>query len=551
MDTLKWLVPLLLVWPALKLAQLISIVRILRGLRLGADTLDCVPASDVPPWFTEATRPFAAQLEALRFSQRLVTVQKDPLGDAFDLFALHLIHPDVPVHAVVRLHASSAREGAPFLQLHTAFTGDRELVTTQHVELDVIPPPPGLDRELLPAVSAAELLARHQERLTASLAAGATPLPPEDDNALLARGRAALASARERLSASSLAQPAPGPGTYFQLRWSAAFAAARPLLRSATGEAKLPGNSRAYASTSHYSEDTRTALDLRHYRQMLALQDLRLAWLPKTLLMIGTLALFALALRWTFTPSLGLVLIAALAFHEGGHLLGMRLYGHKDTQLLFLPFLGGVAVARDRLILAPWKHLVILFLGPLPGIFLGLALLLWAPASPVPEFAREAAVLVLVFNAFNLLPILPLDGGQIMDVALVSRFPRLRVAFLLLSGLGLVALGFGTASTLLAVLGFFMLVRLLTEWKQAGIVIKLRHELPPRPTEEIVLLRLLPELRQSFGPPLGPVQRLQLVRPLEERIRRPRSGWGDIFLAAAGYLTPLVLGLLLAFAINV
>ena len=52
---------------------------------------------------------------------------------------------------------------------------------------------------------------------------------------------------------------------------------------------------------------------------------------------------------------------------------------------------------------------------------MGVALLLW-PVSPAStEFVREAGYLLLIFNAFNLLPILPLDGGQIMDVALVSR----------------------------------------------------------------------------------------------------------------------------------
>lgn len=550
MDTLKWLLPLLLIWPAIKLTQLVSLVRILRGLRLGADTLDHLPLSAAPEWFMEATRPHAEALRARDFAPRFATVRHDPLGPAFDLYALHFSTVDDTLAATIRLHASAAREGAPYLHLHSTLPDGRELVTAGHAEIDIVPPPPALDLQVFPSASADELLARHRERLAAALTAGSSPASLSDE-ARFERHRALLASAQALLRASDLVHGSPESTAQdgLQLRWHAAFGAARRLMRALPAEAKA-AKAAGPAATAHFSENTRTTIALAHYRQMLALQDLRFSWLPKTLLMVGSLVLFMLALGWTMSPGLALVLLAVLAFHEGGHLLGMRLFGYKDTQLLFLPFLGGVAVARDRLVLAPWKHLVILFLGPLPGIFVGVALLLWAPGSPWPEFVREAGYVALGLNIFNLLPILPLDGGQIADVALVSRFPRLRVFFLLLSGLGLGAVGFAAESSLLKFAALFMLFRLPVEWKQAGIVKKLRRELPPRPTEDTVLRRLLPELHRAFSPSLGAAQRLQLVRPLEERVRRPRAGWGDIVLAAAGYVVPLVLCVVLAVGVS-
>lgn len=565
MDTFKWLVPLLLIWPAIKLVQLLSIVRILRGLRFGEEPIERLDDAAVPGWFREATRALADELVALGFSVRFVSIRRSVLGPCFDEHGLVLVDGSGSISATVRMHASAAREGAAYVNFLTVLDDGRLLATASHRELQVAPLPSDIELELHTNAPAHALLERHRSRVDRASSAGRAPVAI-DDETFLARERAFASLELERLRAAGMAEPAhataPTANPALVLRWGAAFSFARKILASAVAETKAAKAAKAGkppldASASppspvpSLSEASRTEIELRHYRQLNALQDLRFSWLPKALLMIATLVLFVLALRWTFTPALGLVLVAALAFHEAGHLLGMRLFGFKDTQLLFLPFLGGVAVARDRLVLAPWKHLVILFLGPLPGIFVGVALLAWSGAPETPELVREAGFLVLIFNAFNLLPILPLDGGQIMDVALVSRFPRLRVLFLVFSGLGLVGVGFAASSVLLTLLGVFMLLRLPTEWKQAGVVKTLRRRLPPAPSEELVVRQLLPELRRVFAPALGAPQRLQSVRALEERIRRPRPGLGAVAFAVAGYVGTLVLALALAFVVNV
>jgi|GEM_PF-3456319 Zn-dependent proteases len=550
MDSFKWLLPLLLIWPAIQLIKILSIVRVLRALRFQVEPVERMPDAEVPAWFREAVEPLAAELRALGFTARFVSVKRSILGAAFDNPALVLLHSDGVIAASVRLHGSASREGAAYVSLHTVLANGRDLVTSSHRETEIVPLPPELDLETPSAASVAELLARHRERIEQARTAGASPRALVDES-ILERDRALGISAHAQLLESGQAEPA-GPGREtLVLLWSAAFATARRILRAAPAEAKAAKNARALHAAPPLSESTRTEIEIRHYRQMLALQDLRFSWLPKAFFMLVSLAFFSLALRWTFTPGLGLVLIVALAFHEAGHLLGMRLFGYKDTQLLFLPFLGGVAVARDRLVLAPWKHLVILFLGPLPGIFVGAALLLWSGAEGAPAFVREAGILVLVFNAFNLLPVMPLDGGRIMDVALVSRFPRLRVVFLLFSGLGLIVIGFASASVLLKLLGVFALFRLPVEWTHAGIVKTLRKELPPAPGEDLVLRRLLGALREKCGAATGLVQRLQFVRGLEERIRRPRPGFGTMALAVGGFVAPLVLAVVLVFGVNI
>ncbi len=557
MDALKWLLPALLFFPAIKLIQIISAVRILRGLRFGEEPIEKQEADDLPGWFREAATPLADQLAALGFTPRFVVLKRSLLGSVFDTHSWCFGDASGHTLAVLRLHASAAREGAAYVTFHTPLPNGRDLVTLGHRELEITAPPAEQEIELHAGLALPDLLARHRDRIEQSIAAGVAPQILSDDE-LLARDRTLLAAVHARLIASGRVCPAPAKGpelpATWMLTWRAALVTARSILRAARSEgqkAKMAPRAVAVIPQPPLTEETRTEIELRHYRQMLLLQDLRFSWMPKALFMVVTLAFFALALHWTFSPGMGLVLIAALTFHEAGHLLGMRLFGYKDTQLLFLPFLGGVAVGRDRLVLAPWKRLVILFLGPLPGIFAGIGILLWSGMPGVSAFWREAGILVLVFNAFNLLPILPLDGGQIMDVALVSRFPRLRVVFLLLSGLGLIGVGYASSSLLLQIVGGFMLFRLPSEWKQAAVVKTLRRELPPAADEDLVLRRLLSELRRVFAPAMGAVQRIQQARVLEERIRRPRPGFGTIAFAAAGYVLPPVLGMGLAFFINV
>jgi Zn-dependent protease len=545
MDTLKWLVPLLLIWPAIKLVQIVSGVRMLRGIRFGTEVIDPLSDAELPGWFEEASRPLAGQLVAAGFERRLLLRSRGQLGPEFDQFALVYALPGEPVIAHLRMHQAVARGGECYLTFSSPLGDGREIVTASFAETSIVPLPGNIALEVHPSLALTDLLARHRLRL-AEASAGSTARPL-DAEAILARDRDLLAKAHEALLASGLTEPSPEGGCL--LRWGSAISAARRLLRATPAEAKA-AKAVGTAPTAHLSDENRTEIEYRQFRQMLALQNVRLAWVPKTLLMVGSLVLFALALRWTLSPGMVLVLIVALAFHEGGHLLGMRLFGYKDTQLLFLPFLGGVAVARDRLVLAPWKHLVILFLGPLPGIFVGIGLLLWASGAD-SEFGLQAGFLVLVFNVFNLLPLLPLDGGQIMDVALVSRFPRLRVVFLVLSGLGMIAVGYGSESSLLKVVGLFTLFRIPVEWRQAGIVKRLRRELPSDADEAIIAKRLLAELRRPVGAGVLPVvQRLQQVRGLEERVRRPRPGWGAIGLAVGGYIAVVVVGLGLALAVN-
>lgn len=171
--------------------------------------------------------------------------------------------------------------------------------------------------------------------------------------------------------------------------------------------------------------------------------------------LLGSLLLFALS----FLGSLGFqalaLIIAVLFLHEAGHWLGMRLFGYRNVRMFFIPFFGA-AVSGTKHAAPAWQQAVVLLLGPLPGILLGLALLLWlAPASGT--WVGKAVLWLIIINGINLAPIVPLDGGRLMEVLLFARRPGLAVAFRLLAVVGL-AIAAWKLSWIFGVIGLLLLV---------------------------------------------------------------------------------------------
>jgi Zn-dependent protease len=124
--------------------------------------------------------------------------------------------------------------------------------------------------------------------------------------------------------------------------------------------------------------------------------------------MLVSVAAYSLIWGWRF--ALGFVVL--LFIHEMGHYIQLRREGVKPSGMLFIPFLGaavgarslgGSALAEARVGLA----------GPILGSLATAALLPIAAATD-DEFWRALAFTGFFLNLFNLLPIVPLDGGRAM-----------------------------------------------------------------------------------------------------------------------------------------
>ncbi len=138
------------------------------------------------------------------------------------------------------------------------------------------------------------------------------------------------------------------------------------------------------------------------------------------------------------------VLVFALLVHEFGHLLAYRMVGQPWGRIVFLPFLGALALPRLSFE-SQGQSVFAALMGP--GFSILLALACFAAAELGNATNPYLAILGLItvgLNIFNLLPVEPLDGG----VALRSVLTRLMGAK---ARFGLMAVGVAIAAT-----GFFL-----------------------------------------------------------------------------------------------
>jgi Zn-dependent protease len=147
-------------------------------------------------------------------------------------------------------------------------------------------------------------------------------------------------------------------------------------------------------------------------------------------LSFGLVALFGLGsyrgwdlVAWT------LAVFVAVLLHESGHAFTARLFGAGDVTITLFA-LGGYTTWRPTRPLDPWRRFLISAAGSAVGIALGLAVLLAGRRGAfgsAPEvvftFLNVFILAGLVWGVLNWIPILPLDGGHMLESLLEMVVP--------------------------------------------------------------------------------------------------------------------------------
>lgn len=283
------------------------------------------------------------------------------------------------------------------------------------------------------------------------------------------------------------------------------------------------------------SEELRTAPLERRYR-----------WLLFGL----TLAVTAAASALLFGAIAMLLIVATVLLHELGHYGAMRLFGYRDTSIFFIPFFGGAVTGRKpdaRL----FEELLVLFAGSLPGLLLAAALLVSGVASD--RLLVGDAIKILAFvNAFNLLPILPLDGGRIVHALLFARQPIADTLARLFAIAAFLWIGWHLHSVALALIGLvaatsipygFRVATLRKKFEQARASAPApAAETPAASASDDVELAFT-TIQQWIKRPLGFAQKESLVRALLQRSKSTqRVSVGAALAWLAFYSAALLFG---------
>jgi Zn-dependent protease len=192
---------------------------------------------------------------------------------------------------------------------------------------------------------------------------------------------------------------------------------------------------------------------------------------------------------WGVLEYVALFLIVLI--HEFGHALACRQVGGIANQIVLWP-LGGIAFVNPPR--RAGAYLWSIAAGPLVNVIL-LPVLWFAstaaqasmPGSDVAIFFRHLNLLNEILLIFNLLPVFPLDGGQIVRGLLwfpFGEFRSLQIASVigLVGGAILGIVGLMAGSVWWAILAFFLLSRAWYGWQQSKAMIamsKMQMPIPP------------------------------------------------------------------------
>lgn len=143
---------------------------------------------------------------------------------------------------------------------------------------------------------------------------------------------------------------------------------------------------------------------------------------------------WGIVLAWSAGIVMALLLFGSVLLHELGHSLVARSQGIKVNSITLFLF-GGIAAIEEES-KTPGEAFQVAIAGPAVSIALFLVLLLLASilpsASPANMMVSDLARINVVLALFNLIPGLPLDGGQVLKAALWkatgNRFQAVRLA---------------------------------------------------------------------------------------------------------------------------
>ena len=154
-----------------------------------------------------------------------------------------------------------------------------------------------------------------------------------------------------------------------------------------------------------------------------------------------SLVAFALLLDWVFAA----LLIVALFIHEFGHLLAYRMMGQPWGRMLFLPFLGAIAMPRLPFD-SQGQSVFAALMGPGFSVLLAVVCTLHTVVNAFAGTIPNGYIVALGFvttalNLFNLLPAEPLDGGVALRSVLSKLMGKYARYGLMAVGLVIAAVG--------------------------------------------------------------------------------------------------------------
>ena len=393
-------------------------------------------------------------------------------------------HPELDVHAEVNLAAAPTPRRVFDVILSNDCVDGTSLSTVNGISHQLLPSPANSTIVEADATSFKLQLEAHLSKRSAMTA------PRTDPADALSLTLASTRAMFPRLvdEGKAYVRREPGDGTIYGLRPAAALDLAWRIILGPP----VPGeDAKAGAIVPPTPPDVAPAVwaaaERLAFARDLCSADALLAprWLRWSVFSVSATAFVALG-AWWWGITFALVIAAVIAVHEAGHWAAMRLARFRDVQVFFVPGFGG-ATSGEKHDARPLTHLAVYLAGPVPGLLLALGVMAWMMSGQAGEGAWWYALLAvtmtvtLLINLVNLLPVMPLDGGRVVDLFVLARLPWLRFAFTASSALLIGWSGFASDAAIVQGFSLLLLLGLPHHYRVARVASGLRrgrHQAP-------------------------------------------------------------------------
>ncbi len=221
----------------------------------------------------------------------------------------------------------------------------------------------------------------------------------------------------------------------------------------------------------------------------------------------------------------------------------MFLLGYKDLRMLFIPLFGAVSLGSGRNV-KPYKKVITYFAGPVPGIVLAFLLLTLIQDENIPLIytgpLAMGFLLLLVVNYFNLIPAMPLDGGQILDTIIFSRYTYLQFLFFIISVLVLIAMAIFLEAPLLLIVALIIPFGFRNHFIQRKLNLQVQDHLKHRVKADLSYNGVITEAFKVLHHPAYenfPFQKkVQIVRYVENNFNAPKASMGTVIFTLLFYV---------------
>ena len=191
------------------------------------------------------------------------------------------------------------------------------------------------------------------------------------------------------------------------------------------------------------------------------------SWLRKSMINLAIYA-FIFVVVLNIELIYGAAILIVLLIHETGHFLAMKAFKYYNPQLFTLPLLGSFNQSYNDNSITQSKMSIIILAGPIPGIIIGLLLLVCHSYYPNERLEMLGNIFVGL-NFFNLLPFMPLDGGLLLENLFINHNYIIKLVFTILSIVLLLLFAIWFRYLFFLIIPISMVLELIIEFKNQRI----------------------------------------------------------------------------------